>query len=101
MKKIILEFQYFEDCPNYKRMRNHLQRALQGIENEIELIETPVEDEETAVRVRFRGSPTLLINGEDLEGMPAPANPFFACRFYPNGIPSAEAINKKIRDNLF
>jgi glutaredoxin len=100
MKKPIIEFQYFEDCPNHKRMRDHLQQALQGIEDNVELKEIPVEDEQTAMRVQFRGSPTLLINGNDIEGMPAPEHPFFACRFYPNGIPSAEAIGKKIREHL-
>lgn len=96
MKKVILEFQYFEDCPNHKQMRANLYEAIIGIESNIELVEIPVEDEQTAAHVQFRGSPTLLVNGKDVEGMPAPINPFFACRFYPNGIPSSMDIRKNI-----
>jgi hypothetical protein len=100
VQKIRLEFQYFEDCPNHKKLKDSLLKALQGIEEKVELLDVLVEDELTAARVRFRGSPTLLINGEDLEKMPAPSRPFLTCRFYPNGIPSAEAIRSRIEQQL-
>jgi hypothetical protein len=101
MKKIRLEFQYFEDCPNHKKMKESLLKALQGIEEKVELIDVLVEDEQTAARVNFRGSPTLLINGEDIEKMPAPTRPFLTCRFYRNGIPSAETIRNRIEQQSF
>ncbi|MDL1892116.1 alkylmercury lyase, partial [Sphingobacteriales bacterium CHB3] len=50
-------------------------------------------------RVNFRGSPTLLINGEDVENMPAPERPSVACRYYLNGIPSPEAIRSRIEQH--
>ncbi|MDL1894628.1 DUF2703 domain-containing protein [Sphingobacteriales bacterium CHB3] len=112
MNKLRIEFQYFEDCPNHKRMKDNLLKAMEGIEDSIELINVLVEDEQTASRVNFRGSPTLLINGEDVENMPAPERPSVACRlpaperpsvacrFYPNGIPSAEAIRSRIEQHL-
>ena len=55
-----------------------------------------VEDEDTAKRVKFRGSPTLLINGEDIEGVLTPVEPALACRFYVNGIPSTEEMRNRI-----
>ncbi len=99
INKLRIEFQYFEDCPNHKRMKDNLLKAMEGIEDSIELINMLVEDEQTASRVNFRGSPTLLINGEDVENMPAPERPSVACRFYPNGIPSAEAIRSRIEQH--
>jgi hypothetical protein len=96
MQKLRLEFQYFENCPNHEKLKESLLKALQGIEKEVEVIEVLVEDVQTAARVNFRGSPTLLINGKDVENMPAPELPFVACRFYPKGIPSPEAIRSKI-----
>ena len=52
------------------------------------------------MQVKFRGSPTLLINGEDLLGMPAPSQPSLACRYYPKGIPTSEEIRKIILQKL-
>jgi hypothetical protein len=96
--KVRLEFQYFEDCPHHDTMRMNLYLALQGIENNVELTEVQVADADTAARLGFRGSPTLLINGEDVEGMPAPEDASLSCRFYPNGVPSAEVIRRKVEE---
>lgn len=96
MNKIRIEFQYFEDCPNHQKMKDNLLKAMEGIEDSIELINVLVEDEQTAARVNFRGSPTLLINGDDVESMPGPERPSVACRYYLNGIPSPEAIRSRI-----
>ena len=96
--KVRLEFQYFEDCPHHDSMRKNLYLALQGIENDVELTEVQVVDADTAARLGFRGSPTLLINGEDVEGMPAPEEASLSCRFYPNGIPSAKVIRRKVEE---
>lgn len=96
MKPIKIEFQYFEDCPNHKALHQYLIEAIKGIENQVELTEVKVEDEETARRVSFRGSPTILINGKDLIGMPPPDAPKLSCRFYPGGIPFPKEIKKKI-----
>lgn len=96
MSKIKLEFQYFEGFPNHMKMSNNINEAIKGLEDKIEIINVLVEDEETAKKVSFRGSPTLLINGEDIEGIPAPEEPALACRFYANGIPEAENIRQII-----
>lgn len=98
--KVKLEFQYFEGCPNHKKMNENLIEAIKGLEDKIELNRYLVEDEETAKKISFRGSPTLLINGEDIEGIPAPKEPALACRFYANGIPGADKIRKLIIQKL-
>jgi hypothetical protein len=98
--KVKLEFQYFEGCPNHIKMWNNLESAIKGLENEIEIEKVLVEDEVTAMQIKFRDSPTLLINGEDLLGMPAPSEPSLACRYYPNGIPIAEEIRKIILQEI-
>jgi len=94
--KVKLEFQYFEGCPNHKKMSDNLETAIKGLENKIELRKVLVEDEVTALKTGFRGSPTLLVNGEDLEGIPAPTEPSLSCRFYVNGIPSTDEIRQRI-----
>lgn len=94
--KLKLEFQYFEGCPNHTKMQNNISEAIKGLEDKIEIKKVLVEDEETAKQVGFRGSPTLLINGEDIEGVPAPAEPSLACRFYIGGVPDPDIIRKII-----
>ncbi len=94
--KIKLAYQYFEGCPNHKKMSDSLKEAIKGLEDKIDLKEVLVEDEATAKLVGFIGSPTLLINGEDIVGATVPDNPQLACRFYTGGVPSADFIREKI-----
>lgn len=98
--KVKLEFQYFESCPNHVKLQNNLTEAIKGLEDKIEIEKVLVENEVTAMQVKFRGSPTLLINGEDLLGMPAPEEPSLACRYYPKGIPTSEEIRKAILQKI-
>lgn len=38
MMKVKLEFQYFENCPNHKKLFDNLQKAIEGLDDKIELI---------------------------------------------------------------
>ena len=77
-------------------MNDNLNEAIKSLEDKIAIKKVLVEDAATAIKVSFRGSPTLLINGEDIEGIPAPIEPNLSCRFYSNGIPKADEIRKMI-----
>jgi protein-disulfide isomerase len=96
MKEIVLELQYFDDCPNVPIMYQNATDAMDSLDFDIELKNIIVADNAKAERIGFRGSPTLLINGQDLLDMPKPENPSLSCRNYPNGIPTAEDIMDKI-----
>jgi len=62
-----IEFLWFEDCPNHPVARAMLREVLaeQQVAAPIEDIEVP--DEASGDRVRFPGSPTIRINGRDVE----------------------------------
>lgn len=96
--KIKIIIQHFHGCPNGPKMIENVEKAIAGLEDQIEYSEQLIDTQKLAVQHSFRGSPTLLINGEDFEGMPVPANPGLTCRFYSGGLPQAEEIRKKIRD---
>lgn len=96
MKKIKIEFQYFEGCPNSNELMKNLKEAILGLENFIEIKYLLVETNEMAKSIGFRGSPTLIINGEDFEGLPIQKEPSLNCRIYKNGIPSAKDIRNKL-----
>ncbi len=96
-KKVTIEIQHFEGCPNGPTMIGNVRKAIEGLETYIDYQETLVESNNVAAEIGFRGSPTLLINGEDFEGIPEPVNPAMTCRFYANGVPAPDEIKRKIR----
>ena len=91
-----VEVLYFDGCPGYQallpRLRELLDRA--GVNEEIEL--RAVESVEAAQRERFLGSPTLRINGRDVEpGAMQRTDYGLKCRLYrtergTSGLPSEE-----------
>lgn len=94
--KLNIEIQHFEGCPNGPKMIERVKKAIDGIKNDILYKEVMVETVEIAEKVKFRGSPTLLINSHDFENMPAPTEPALSCRYYQNGLPTISEIQEKI-----
>lgn len=64
---MIVEVLYFDGCPNHEALLVRLRELLRlaGSDAAIEL--RRVEDVEAAERERFLGSPTVRIDGEDVE----------------------------------
>jgi hypothetical protein len=87
-----LELLYFDDCPNWRTAAERLDHVAgsRGLVVERRLVTTP----EEAVRAQFRGSPTILVDGED--PFTSGDEPFgLACRLYqtpagPAGSPTVE-----------
>ena len=94
MKKI--EVQYFDGCPHAKPAIRLCER-FRDEHPPINLILKRVETNEEAVKVGFRGSPTILINGKDLFGDPVLDAPHLACRFYPKGLPDYEEFRRLVK----
>lgn len=96
-KNIVLEIQYFRGCPNSLRVLEMLRSFVKEYRGDIVYRERLIETEKSARDFNFRGSPTILINGRDLEDLPAPDKPGLTCRIYSNGLPTKEQILTKIR----
>jgi hypothetical protein len=78
-----IELLYFEGCPSYAELLPRLRDlvAAQGIGEEVELrrVETP----EDAERERFLGSPTVRVDGEDVDPTARGRDGFgLECRLY-------------------
>jgi hypothetical protein len=97
--KIAVELQYFDGCPNSHEMIHRVKEAIKQYKIPIEYHEILINTPEKAEEFEFRGSPTVLINGNDLEGMPAPITGNLSCRYYKNGLPSVETIIKILRNS--
>ena len=102
MSRPRVEILYFVDCPNHEPARalvERLARQLQ-VEPDIELVE--VADSAAAVALRFLGSPTVRVNGVDVEPGAEERRDFaFACRIYRSaGGASEQPEESWVRDAL-
>lgn len=97
---IVIEVQHFEGCPNSAEMIARVKEAIKGFDNKINYNEILVETQEEARRIKFRGSPTVLINNIDLENLPESETGNLACRYYKNGLPSIIQIKEFITEQL-
>ncbi len=93
---VTIELQYFDGCPNAAAALELVNRYRQEHPH-LAITVVQVQDDEQAVRIGFRGSPTILINGRDWFDMPLPDQPHLACRFCPAGIPSLELFSEMVR----
>jgi hypothetical protein len=89
---------YFDECPNHLPTVERINTILREAGCRAELREVLVPDLETAQRVNFLGSPTVRVNGIDIEPMAQNRNEFgLMCRRYIGGIPSHDLIRDAIR----
>ena len=67
MRRPRVEILYFDGCPNHEPAQALVERvaAQLRIEPEIRLVEVP--NAEAAVALRFLGSPTVRVDGRDVE----------------------------------
>ena len=62
-----VSFLYYEDCPSYDLALERLREVMdeEGIPGEVEVVK--VETEEQAHELRFVGSPTIRVDGQDID----------------------------------
>jgi len=94
-----IEILYVPGCPNYQPTFERLQAVLasEAVKTGIQGIRVTTEVEAKALL--FPGSPTVRVNGEDVEPHLTSA-PSLACRLYENrsGIPPEELLRTAISD---
>jgi len=96
-------FLYFEDCPSHEAALERLRQTIaeEGVAAEVEVIK--VETDEEALRYRFLGSPTILVEGRDIDPPPTGAQYALTCRAYRREdgritpLPPAELIRQALR----
>ncbi|MFH0883151.1 MAG: DsbA family protein [bacterium] len=98
MEQVHVEIQYIDDCPNTAPLIERTRQAILKVKRNVDLKLIHIRDNDTARELHFRGSPTLLINGEDYWGMELPEQPALACRFFPDGLPSVGQIRQRLID---
>ncbi len=78
-----IEILYFDGCPNHERVLEHLPQLLERHEIGAEVVLRNVSDEGQAEHERFLGSPTVRVNGRDIDPGASDRTDFgLKCRIY-------------------
>jgi len=92
-----IEVFYVPGCPNFHPALERIAKVLvlEALRADIERV--PVNSDAEAKAMNFPGSPTVRINGNDVDPDKAKA-PALACRLYANsgGIPSEEMLRRAL-----
>jgi hypothetical protein len=78
-----IELLYFDGCPNHDELQPHLRRLLAdaGLDHDIDLVR--IDTLEQAERARFLGSPTVRVEGVDVDPTAGERRDFgMKCRIY-------------------
>ncbi|NLJ47507.1 MAG: alkylmercury lyase [Treponema sp.] len=79
----MIEFQYFEGCPNAaETLRNLEVLSEEGLFPKSDLKITNVRGLDRAEELRFQGSPTVLVDGIDVYTGKSPDGFNYTCRIY-------------------
>lgn len=79
----LVEVLYFDGCPNHPHAQVLVERISTEVGVGVELKLVNVLDPDTAVRERFLGSPSIRVDGRDIElGAEARTDYVLACRVY-------------------
>jgi len=96
-----VEVLYFDGCPTYKTATKTLHAVLaeEGMEAEVQLV--AINSDEEARRLRFSGSPTIRVDGEDVFPVAEREDWRLGCRVYvtPQGLrgsPTAEMLREAL-----
>ena len=87
----------FPSCPNTPTIRKSLEAALASLGSDAKIVDVNLEGLPRNDRRRRWGAPTILVNGRDLMGLPPSAGHFLSCRVYPDGLPTAVEIVRRLK----
>lgn len=100
-----IEILYFDECPNHGSTVERVKDAMRQEGQTADVVEVNVRDDATARRLGFLGSPTVRIDGLDIEP-PARLSKHFGlmCRTYTDGgkqvgIPPLDLIRTALRES--
>jgi hypothetical protein len=99
-----VEILYFSGCPNHGPAVDRVREVLAQEDTPAEMVEVEVKDVATAQRIGFLGSPTILVDGQDVEpAARAERASGLSCRTYIDGgrragVPPPEWIRAAVRE---
>ena len=99
-----IEILYFEGCPNHGPALQRVQDLLKEEGLSAEIVQIQISDPAAAREIGFLGSPSVRVNGLDVEPTARVAHEYgMMCRTYVSdagreGLPSREVIRRALRE---
>jgi hypothetical protein len=84
-----IELLYFDGCPNHEALLPHLEQLVRAAKVRAKIRLREITDDATAQRERFLGSPSVRVDGRDIEPGAEERDDFgLKCRLYrlPSGL---------------
>jgi hypothetical protein len=97
-----IDFLFWRDCPSHPEARELLREVLQERGVDAEIVEREVLTQDEAEELAFPGSPTIRVDGRDVDPAGAGSRPALTCRIYhlPDGrvspVPSREQLEEAL-----
>ena len=83
MRQPRVEILYFDGCPNHEAARGLVERVARELQVEPQIDGVQVPDATAAARLQFLGSPTVRVDGRDVEpGADERGDFVLSCRVY-------------------
>lgn len=90
---------YFEGCPNHRSAVELVEALVTELNVTAQINQVPVMDADDAERLRFFGSPTIQVDGVDIDPATLGRTDYaFSCRVYgTSGLPPRQMLVNAIR----
>ena len=101
-----IEVLYFEGCPNHIPAMKIVRETLDSLGRQDEIHQIEIQTQAEAEAIGFVGSPSIRINGSDIEPWARTAREFgLSCRTYVNGsdydgVPSRELLRRSTMEGI-
>ena len=100
-----VELLYFDGCPNHHAAEVLIREVFleEGLKPQV--VRVPVETPDAALQERFLGSPTIRINGKDIDPEGDDGQYALRCRVYRynnrlSGVPDKEMVRNALRRSI-
>jgi glutaredoxin len=78
----LIEILYTDECPFWKEVVKLVEEVNRELKTEAIIKKLKIANEQDAKKLRFPGSPTIRINGVDIDPEAKEAKAFIGCRIY-------------------
>jgi len=97
-----IDFLFWRDCPSHPEARELLRDVLQERGVDAEIVEREVLTQDEAEELAFPGSPTIRVDGRDVDPAGAGSRPALTCRIYhlPDGRVSPVQSREQLEEAL-
>ena len=95
----MIEVLFFAGCPNHEPTLTLAREVVSELGLDVEIREVEIRDEADALRCQFLGSPSVRVDGVDIEPSAAERTKYtFSCRVYgASGVPPKEHLVRALQ----